>query len=187
MEPSTQVDNTLEVEGKLLEIEMVSHDLSTTTLISLGVSLMPSKRKHSNSHMVESLNSLLLSLKWAKWLSWSHGLGTISSLKHIGIGSVSSTPCASIGEGKIPCSPFLTLSPSSEEEFLNSSIVFSASMVASKDGLALLVVVVDSEASSSYLVSWDLHMLEEMPFLLLDYHGYDAFPRHVMFALAIVA
>src|SRR3954463_9735373 len=112
MEPSTTHKNTLEVEGKLLEFEMVSRDLSTTTLNSLVVSLMPSKWKHSISHKVESLISLLFSLKWAKWLSYSLGIGTTTSLKHIGIGSVSSTPCASFGEGKIPCSPFLTLSPS---------------------------------------------------------------------------
>src|SRR4051812_25100206 len=112
MEPSTTQENTLEVEGELLEIEMVSLDLSTTTLNSLSVSLMPLKWKHSISHKVESLISLLFSLKWAKWLSYSHGIGTISSLEHIGIGSVSSTPCASFGEGKITCSPFLTLSPS---------------------------------------------------------------------------
>src|SRR5215216_2407515 len=110
MEPSITKENTLEVEGKLLEIEMVSLDLSTTTLNSLGVSLMPSKWKHSISHKVESLISLLFSLKWAKWLSYSHGIGTTSSLKHMGIGSVLSTPCASFGEGKVPCSPFLTLS-----------------------------------------------------------------------------
>src|SRR4051812_20721141 len=91
---------------------MVSLDLSTTTLNSLGISLMPSKWKHSISHKVESFISLLFSLKWAKWLSYSLGIGTTSSLKQIGIGSVSSTPCASFGEGKIPCSPFLTLSPS---------------------------------------------------------------------------
>src|SRR3954469_1965206 len=111
MEPSTTQDNTLEVEAKLLEIEMVSVDLSTTTLNSLGVSLMPSKWKHSISHKVESLISLLFSFKWAKWLSCSHGIGSTSSLKHMGVGSVSSNPCASFGEGKIPCSPFLTLSP----------------------------------------------------------------------------
>jgi hypothetical protein len=43
MEPNTQLDNTLEVEGKLLEFKMASLDLSTITLNSLGVSLMPSK------------------------------------------------------------------------------------------------------------------------------------------------
>src|SRR5215216_4409414 len=88
MEPSISWDNTLEVEGKSLEIKVVSHDLSTTTLNSLGVSLMPSKWNHSISRMVESLISLLLSLKWAKWFSYSHGIGTVSSLKDIGIGSM---------------------------------------------------------------------------------------------------
>src|SRR3954471_8304542 len=112
MEPSTTQENTLEVEGKSLEMEMVSLDLSTTTLNSLGVSLMPSKWEHSISHKVESLISLLFSLKWAKWLLYSHGIGTTSSLEHMGVGSVSSTPCASFGEGKIPCSPFVILSPS---------------------------------------------------------------------------
>src|SRR3954468_9641663 len=111
MEPSTTQENTLEEDGELLGFYMVSLDLSTTTLNSLGVSLMPSKWKHSISHKVESLMSLLFSLKWAKWLSYSHGIGTTSSLKHMGIGSVSSTPSASFGEGKVPCSPFLTLSP----------------------------------------------------------------------------
>src|SRR3954466_9765409 len=91
---------------------MVSFDRAATTLNSLGVSLMPSKWKHSISHKVESLISLLFSFKWVKWLSYSHGIGTTSSLKHIGVGSGSTTPCASFGEGKIPCSPFLTLSPS---------------------------------------------------------------------------
>jgi hypothetical protein len=36
---------------------MASHDLSTTTLITLGVSLMPSKWKHSLSHIVDALIS----------------------------------------------------------------------------------------------------------------------------------
>jgi hypothetical protein len=34
---------------------MASLDLSTTTLVTLGVSLMPSKWKHSLSHIVDSL------------------------------------------------------------------------------------------------------------------------------------
>src|SRR3954463_1692866 len=125
MEPSTTQENTLEVEGKLLEIEMVSLDLSTTTLNSLGVSLMPSKWKHSISHKVESLISLLLSLKWAKWLSYAHGIGITSLLKHIGVGSGSSTPCASFGEGKITCSPFLTLSPSRLDAIIWASTLSS--------------------------------------------------------------
>jgi hypothetical protein len=58
MGPNKTQGNTLEVEGKLLEFEMASHDLSTTTLISLGVSLMLSKWRHSSrSHIVESLIS----------------------------------------------------------------------------------------------------------------------------------
>src|SRR5664279_4378345 len=89
---------------RLLEFEMASHDLSTTSLNSCGVSLIPSKWKHSISRMVESLISHALSLMWAKWISYSHGIGTISSLKHIGIGSSFSTPCASLVEGKLPCS-----------------------------------------------------------------------------------
>jgi hypothetical protein len=36
---------------------MASLDLSTTTLVSLGVSLMPSNWKHSLSHIVDSLIS----------------------------------------------------------------------------------------------------------------------------------
>jgi hypothetical protein len=51
------LENTLEIEGKLLEIEMASLDLSTTTLVTLGVSLMPSKWKHSLSHIVDLLIS----------------------------------------------------------------------------------------------------------------------------------
>jgi formate hydrogenlyase subunit 4 len=58
MAPSETQGNTLEVEGKMLELKMASHDLSTTTLISLGVSLMLSKWRHSSSsHIVESLVS----------------------------------------------------------------------------------------------------------------------------------
>jgi hypothetical protein len=51
------MEDTLEVGGKLLEIELASLDLATTTLVSLGVSLMPSKWKHSLSHIVDSLIS----------------------------------------------------------------------------------------------------------------------------------
>jgi hypothetical protein len=57
MGPNKTQGNTLEVEGKLLEFEMASHDLSTTTLISLGVSLMPSKWWLSISHIVDALIS----------------------------------------------------------------------------------------------------------------------------------
>jgi hypothetical protein len=62
MGPNKTQGNTLEVEGKLLEFEMASHDLSTTTLISLGVSLISSRWRHSSSCIVDSLISHIVEL-----------------------------------------------------------------------------------------------------------------------------
>ena len=74
-------EHTGEVEFKFLETEMASLDLSTTSLNSCGVSLIPSKWKHSISHIVGALNSLELPLK-----------------------SISSSLYASLVEGNVPCS-----------------------------------------------------------------------------------
>src|SRR4051812_3218498 len=52
MEPSTTQENTLEVEGKLLEFKMVSLNESTTTLNSLGVSILHKDATNANTTSV---------------------------------------------------------------------------------------------------------------------------------------
>src|ERR1043165_7966103 len=70
VKPSTNEEDTIRVEGKLLVVRIVSRDLSTISLNMCGGALTPSTKVDSNTHVVETQ----LSLSWQVWLSLGCGI-----------------------------------------------------------------------------------------------------------------
>jgi len=70
VEPSTNEEDTIGVEGKLLEVRIVSRGLSTISLNMCDGALTPSTKVDSNTHVVETQ----LSLSWEVWISLGCGM-----------------------------------------------------------------------------------------------------------------